>query len=64
MCYSAVSFTKGCYLGQELTARTHHTGVVRRRAVPLTLQERCNDIYYSYTLDYVHQFIRHYDTLG
>ena len=21
-----VSFQKGCYLGQELTARTHHTG--------------------------------------
>jgi len=32
-----VSFHKGCYLGQELTARTHHTGVVRKRIVPLTL---------------------------
>ena len=40
ICYSTVSFTKGCYLGQELTARTHHTGVVRRRVVPLILQER------------------------
>lgn len=30
-----VSFHKGCYLGQELTARTHHTGVVRKRLMPL-----------------------------
>ena len=26
---NAVSFEKGCYVGQELTARTHHRGVVR-----------------------------------
>ena len=32
---NGVSFHKGCYLGQELTARTHHTGVVRKRVVPL-----------------------------
>ncbi len=29
-----ISFHKGCYLGQELTARTHHTGVVRKRLMP------------------------------
>ena len=29
-----VSFNKGCYLGQELIARTHHTGVIRKRTVP------------------------------
>lgn len=29
-----VDFRKGCYLGQELTIRTHHTGVVRKRIVP------------------------------
>lgn len=29
-----ISFHKGCYLGQELTARTHHTGVVRKRIMP------------------------------
>lgn len=34
-----VSFSKGCYLGQELTSRTHHTGVVRKRVIPLTLEE-------------------------
>jgi len=30
-----VSFHKGCYLGQELTARTHYTGVIRKRILPL-----------------------------
>lgn len=33
-----VSFHKGCYIGQELTARTHHTGVIRKRLMPLTLE--------------------------
>ncbi|MGL4825316.1 MAG: YgfZ/GcvT domain-containing protein [Alphaproteobacteria bacterium] len=27
----AISWQKGCYLGQELTARTHHQGLVRKR---------------------------------
>ena len=30
-----VSFQKGCYIGQELTARTHHTGVIRKRIMPI-----------------------------
>ncbi|KAJ8924013.1 hypothetical protein NQ315_006789 [Exocentrus adspersus] len=30
-----ISFHKGCYIGQEVTARTHHTGVVRKRLMPL-----------------------------
>ena len=34
---SGVSFHKGCYLGQELTARTFHTGVTRKRIVPVKL---------------------------
>ncbi len=32
-----VSFTKGCYVGQENTARMHHRGKVRRRLLPVTL---------------------------
>lgn len=36
-CLGAVDFDKGCYLGQELTARTHFTGVVRKRLVPLAV---------------------------
>eukprot|EP00455_Lapot_gusevi_P056223 TRINITY_DN9298_c0_g1_i3.p1 TRINITY_DN9298_c0_g1~~TRINITY_DN9298_c0_g1_i3.p1 ORF type:complete len:170 (-),score=28.85 TRINITY_DN9298_c0_g1_i3:29-538(-) len=31
----AVSFTKGCYQGQELTTRTHVTGIVRKRIMPV-----------------------------
>ncbi|KAJ2235624.1 ccr4 associated factor [Coemansia sp. RSA 485] len=30
-----VHFNKGCYVGQELTIRTHHRGVVRKRIVPV-----------------------------
>jgi folate-binding protein YgfZ len=30
-----ISWSKGCYLGQELTARTHHVGVVRSRLLPI-----------------------------
>lgn len=33
----AVSFHKGCYLGQELTARTMHTGTIRKRILPVLL---------------------------
>lgn len=29
-----VHFNKGCYLGQELIARSHHTGVIRKRLLP------------------------------
>ncbi|KAI9736147.1 MAG: ccr4 associated factor [Cirrosporium novae-zelandiae] len=32
-----IDFRKGCYVGQELTIRTHHTGVVRKRILPLIL---------------------------
>lgn len=32
-----IDFRKGCYLGQELTIRTHHTGVVRKRVLPVVL---------------------------
>lgn len=32
---NGVSFSKGCYLGQELVARTHFRGLVRRRFVPV-----------------------------
>lgn len=34
---NGISFRKGCYIGQELTARTHHTGVVRKRLMPVCL---------------------------
>ncbi|XP_059827759.1 putative transferase CAF17 homolog, mitochondrial [Hypanus sabinus] len=34
---NGISFTKGCYIGQELTARTHHTGVIRKRLMPIQM---------------------------
>ena len=30
-----ISWTKGCYMGQELTARTKYRGLVKRRLVPI-----------------------------
>lgn len=32
-----IDFRKGCYVGQELTIRTRHTGVVRKRILPVQL---------------------------
>ena len=32
-----IDYRKGCYVGQELTIRTHHTGVIRKRVLPVTL---------------------------
>ncbi|KAL9268078.1 putative transferase, mitochondrial [Drosera capensis] len=32
---NAISFDKGCYVGQELIARTHHRGVIRKRLLPI-----------------------------
>jgi folate-binding protein YgfZ len=34
---NAVNFHKGCYLGQELTARVHFTGAIRKRVLPILL---------------------------
>nr|XP_020660620.1 putative transferase CAF17, mitochondrial [Pogona vitticeps] len=36
---NGISFTKGCYIGQELTARTHHMGVIRKRLLPVRLSD-------------------------
>lgn len=33
-----IDFKKGCYVGQELTIRTKHTGVVRKRMLPVRLE--------------------------
>jgi tRNA-modifying protein YgfZ len=34
---NGVSWSKGCYMGQELTARTKYRGLVKRRLVPVTV---------------------------
>lgn len=33
----ALSWTKGCYMGQELTARTHYRGLIKKRFLPILL---------------------------
>lgn len=35
---NGVSWTKGCYMGQELTARTHYRGLLKRRLVPVGIE--------------------------
>eukprot|EP01060_Flectonema_neradi_P009549 TRINITY_DN1679_c4_g1_i1.p1 TRINITY_DN1679_c4_g1~~TRINITY_DN1679_c4_g1_i1.p1 ORF type:complete len:346 (+),score=54.04 TRINITY_DN1679_c4_g1_i1:41-1039(+) len=35
--YDGVSFKKGCYVGQELTARTYHRGMTRKRLLPVVI---------------------------
>ncbi|MGH7041047.1 MAG: YgfZ/GcvT domain-containing protein, partial [Acetobacteraceae bacterium] len=35
---SGISWTKGCYMGQELTARTRYRGLVKRRLVPVGIE--------------------------
>ena len=37
-----VDFRKGCYLGQELTHRTKHVGVVRKRIAPFMIYSDVN----------------------
>lgn len=39
-----IDFRKGCYVGQELTIRTHHTGIVRKRIVPVQLYAEGEDV--------------------
>ncbi len=34
---NGIDWQKGCYLGQELTARTRYRGLVKRRLVPVTV---------------------------
>ncbi|KAF2873693.1 hypothetical protein BDV95DRAFT_567559 [Massariosphaeria phaeospora] len=41
---NGIDFKKGCYVGQELTIRTKHTGVVRKRMLPVQLYLEQADI--------------------
>ena len=51
----AIDYRKGCYVGQELTIRTHHTGVVRKRILPVMLygkeENEPNALEYKQTID-------------
>ncbi len=33
-----ISWTKGCYTGQELTARTHYRGLIKKRLYPVSIK--------------------------
>jgi folate-binding protein YgfZ len=47
-----IDFKKGCYVGQELTIRTKHTGVVRKRVLPVRLFPRSGESSHSmYDID-------------
>ncbi|XP_051554010.1 putative transferase CAF17 homolog, mitochondrial [Myxocyprinus asiaticus] len=46
-----ISFSKGCYIGQELTARTHHTGVIRKRLMPVTMSAPAENLDQGATLE-------------
>lgn len=35
---NAIDWNKGCYMGQELTARTRYRGLVRKRLIPVNIQ--------------------------
>ena len=37
---NGIDFRKGCYVGQELTIRTKHRGVVRKRILPCMIYEK------------------------
>ena len=37
----AVSFTKGCYIGQEVVSRMEHRATARSRILPVTFDGRC-----------------------
>lgn len=47
-----VDFRKGCYVGQELTIRTKHRGVVRKRVLPVMLYEDREGVAAPETLEY------------
>ncbi|MEK7245656.1 MAG: folate-binding protein [Pseudomonadota bacterium] len=35
---NGIDWTKGCYMGQELTARTKYRGLVRKRLIPVAIE--------------------------
>ena len=39
--WGGISFTKGCYTGQEVIARTEHLGQVKKSLVPVSLSHAC-----------------------
>ncbi len=42
---NAISYTKGCYIGQELISRIKHQGIIRKKIYQLVLNNHNNDIF-------------------
>jgi len=41
---NAISWTKGCYIGQELTARMHYRGLAKKRLFPVEIEGAAPDL--------------------
>jgi len=52
---NAVSFRKGCYLGQELTSRSQHIGKVRKRVMPVLLLDTNTEVPRPWVLSHMIQ---------
>lgn len=48
---NGVDWNKGCYLGQELTARTKHRGLAKKRLVPVAIEGKAPDRGKPVTMD-------------
>ncbi|KAL2213485.1 Aminomethyltransferase folate-binding domain-containing protein [Sarocladium strictum] len=48
---NGIDFRKGCYVGQELTVRTKHRGVVRKRILPCIIYPKTSSMPTSLTYD-------------
>ncbi len=40
--FNAIDYQKGCYIGQEVTTRTHHRGIVRKKPYIVEAQNNIN----------------------
>ena len=41
--FGAISFTKGCYVGQEVISRTKHLGVIRKKLKVIDRSSMCEE---------------------
>lgn len=56
---NALSFSKGCYIGQEITARANFTGVIRKRMCVFVACNQPVDQYEAFIEDNRLEMIKH-----
>lgn len=61
---NAIDWNKGCYMGQELTARTRYRGLVRKRVFPVTGQKILVDYPIMDGDQEVGQWLAHEEDIG